>query len=364
MASLLTSMHPHQHGASRNGLRVRPDLPSLPKILARRGYRTAAFVGNWTLKDRISGLAEHFGLYEEAFNRKRWFGLFGSEAGAAQLTAAAVEWVDRHRREEPARPFLLWVHYVEPHAPYRFHEEYAARLSIARNPLPGDRYDTEVALVDHWVGRLLGEVRERTPAAETLVIFTADHGESLGEHGYWGHGRHLYESGLRIPLALVWPGRLAPQVVGTAAINLDVAPTLLTLLGLPVPSEFQGFDWAPVLRGTAPAPDRVTFYQAHKGAVQPIEEPAHARLRGLLEVGVLAEGILEVLRVPAGERRLFALGPAGANKVNSRGIRRRAQELADWLRHVRDGLEARDRTPDPAIDTETAARLRALGYLE
>ncbi|HEY4588491.1 MAG TPA: sulfatase-like hydrolase/transferase, partial [Thermoanaerobaculia bacterium] len=80
LASMLTSLYPHEHGATRNGLRLRPGLPSVARALGRRGYQTAAFVGNWTLKDRISGLAEHFERYDEVFTRKRWLGLFKDEA--------------------------------------------------------------------------------------------------------------------------------------------------------------------------------------------------------------------------------------------------------------------------------------------
>ena len=78
-------------------------------------------------------------------------------------------------------------------------------------------------------------------AANTLVVFAADHGESLGEHGYWGHGRNLYEPALRIPMGLAWPGRLRPgSVIEAPALNLDVAPTVLGLAGLPVPAGLPG----------------------------------------------------------------------------------------------------------------------------
>ncbi|MCH7666670.1 MAG: sulfatase-like hydrolase/transferase, partial [Acidobacteria bacterium] len=73
MSSVMTSLYPHEHGSTRNGLRVRPNLVSFGRVLERRGYRTAGFVGNWTLKPELSGLAEHFGEYQALLNRKRWF---------------------------------------------------------------------------------------------------------------------------------------------------------------------------------------------------------------------------------------------------------------------------------------------------
>ena len=196
LCSMFTSLYPHEHGATRNGLRLRPGLPSVAGVLQRRGYRTAAFVGNWTLKDRISGLGEHFERYDEVFSRKRWFGVFKSEATAEDLSDAALEWLDETNGSR--RPFLLWVHYVEPHAPYRLQEGFARPLGIppAGNASRSDRYDTEIAFADHHLGRVLAFF-DRDPAlkANTLFIFTADHGESLGEHGYWGHGRNLHEPG-------------------------------------------------------------------------------------------------------------------------------------------------------------------------
>jgi arylsulfatase A-like enzyme len=107
LASMFTSLYPHEHGATRNGLRMRPGLPSVARALGRRGYESAAFVSNWPLKNRISGLGEHFDRYEEVFTRKRWLGLFKDEANAEDLTDAALAWLARPRRA--SRPFLLWV---------------------------------------------------------------------------------------------------------------------------------------------------------------------------------------------------------------------------------------------------------------
>ena len=212
LVSMLTSLHPNEHGASRNGLRMRTGLASLPKALQARGYRTAAFVGNWTLRDKLCGLAEHFEEYQEVLTRRRWWGLVRKEANAQDLTDVATEWLDAQRRSQSDAPFLLWVHYVEPHAPYRAHDSYREALGLpARGELSAsDRYDTEIAFVDDAVGRLMLHLQEIGLAEGTIVVFASDHGESLGEHGYWGHGRNLYEQTLRIPMSITWPGRLAP----------------------------------------------------------------------------------------------------------------------------------------------------------
>jgi arylsulfatase A-like enzyme len=369
LCSMFTSLYPHEHGATRNGLRLRPDALSAARVLGRRGYRTAAIVGNWTLRNGISGLGDHFQSYDEVFTRKRWLGLFKGEATAEDLTDAALAWFDGQKNDR-RRPFLLWVHYVEPHAPYRLQEEQADRLRIGGDASRQDRYDTEVAFADQQIGRLLDRF-QRDPelaalAANTLIVFAADHGESLGEHSYWGHGRNLYEPTLRIPLGLVWPGRIRPGVIDAPALNLDVAPTVLGLAGLPVPGAFHGYDWSPVLlRGAEPPRERTMWFQAHKGAVLSAQEAGNARRKGLLEVAVLTGSRKEVFRINENRRWMFdLLRDPGEIRGFDPKTKSSSADLQAWMTSVRKGLVASDQVLATHIDAESAARLRALGYAE
>jgi arylsulfatase A-like enzyme len=364
LTSLITARYPHEHGGTRNGLRMRPGLDSLPKLLSRRGYQTAAFVANWTLRDRISGLGEHFGTYEEVLTKRRWFGLFKGEADAADVTDAALAWLADYGGRR--RPFLLWVHYVDPHAPYQLHKEFAPRLGLGgRGSLSkSDRYDTEVAFVDHHVGRLLAAIEDQPRLARrTLVVFTADHGESLGEHGYWGHGRNLHEPGLRIPMGFTWADRIRPQVIDSPALILDVAPTVLSLLGLPPEEGFRGHDWGGVFAGGAAPAERVTWFQAHRGAVVTAEEAKNPRLGGLLEVGLLKAGMKEILDIGDLRVRLFDLhrDPAEARNLKD-GEREPSDQLEEWRETVVAGLTRTGSFPPPALDPESLEQLRALGY--
>ncbi|HKI04010.1 MAG TPA: sulfatase [Thermoanaerobaculia bacterium] len=366
LCSMFTSLYPHEHGATRNGLRLRPDLPSFARILERRGYRSAAFVGNWTLKNRISGLGDHFGQYGEIFTRKRWLGMFKGEATAEDLTDSALEWL-RETRKSPSHPFLLWVHYVDPHAPYRLQEDFARPLGVRTggDVSRADRYDTEVAFADHHLGRLLAAF-DRDPAlkANTLFVFTADHGESLGEHGYWGHGRNLFEPTLRIPFGLAWADRIRPgTTIDAPALNIDVAPTVLGLAGLPAPPGFRGYDWTPVLQGATPPRDRVALFQAHKGAVLSAQEAASARRKGLLEVAVMIGERKEVFRLE--ERRLW-LFDLVRDPREARGASKSAklsQHLHDWMDAVQKGLVVSDRLAPAEVSPENVEQLRALGYV-
>jgi arylsulfatase A-like enzyme len=379
LCSLFTSLYPHQHGATRNGLRLRGGLDSLPRVLGRRGYRTAAFVGSWVLVNRISGLGDHFDRYAEVLTRRRWFGMFKGEATAEDLTDAALGWLGERGAGGAggggggggdARPFLLWVHYVEPHAPYRLQAAFAARLGVpARGEVPrSDRYDTEIAFADHHLARLLAAIdADPRLRANTLVVFAADHGESLGEHGYWGHGRNLYEQTLRIPLGFTWPGHLRAGTVPAPAEILDVAPTVLGLIGLPMPASFEGFDWAPVLAGGARPPrQRVCWFEAHRGAVLAAHGSDDARRAGLLAVGMLAGSRKEVLRGGERQARAFDLERDPAETGGVAGGAGPSPRLAAWLGSVQRSLAAFDRLAPPPqdADAERVARLRALGYAE
>ncbi len=368
LTSMLTSLHPHQHGATRNGVRPREGLASLPKLLSFSGYKTAAFVGNWTLRDRLSGLAEHFDLYEEVLTRNRWFGLFRSEATASDLTDRAIAWLDDHVRSSGGTPFFLWVHYAEPHAPYDYQEEFANRLGFTPGGgnLRCHRYDSEVAMVDHHVGRLLERVSAVAPPSRSLTAFTADHGESLGEHGHWGHGRHLCDVTLRIPMALTWPGMIRPGRIEGSALNIDLPPTIVGLLGLEIPLDFGGFDWSPVLEGNQEAPrDRVTYHQAHKGAVRPAGDPRVPRTRGLLEVGRVFGSRMESFRPKEGRLELHDLsGDPGESQPLASVKEAPSDSLREWLWVVEVGLSRHDDLPVATLDADSLERMRSLGYLD
>jgi arylsulfatase A-like enzyme len=368
LCSMLTSRYPHEHASTRNGLRMRSGFASISKALQGRGYHTAAFVGNWTLRDKLSGLGEHFEHYEEIFTRRRWFGFVRREATADDLTEQTLDWIRQHVQSNRERPFFAWVHYVEPHAPYRLHEQYLDQLGVERSGSvpPQDRYDTEIAFVDASIGHLLREVRNLGLMENTLIVFTADHGESLGEHKYWGHGRHLYEPTLRIPMSLTWEGRLAPRTIDSPALLIDLAPTVLSLLAQPHPSGFRGYDWGDVLTGGGEPPsDRLTHYQAHRGAVLSRHDSDLARRSGLLEVGLIQNGRKEIFRIQNNRRWIFDLE---SDPLEVRSLDESAEDptegLLDWMRSIYDTLAALDQTLPEPLDEESAEQLKSLGYVD
>ncbi len=367
MCSMVTGLPPHRHAATRNGLRMQAGLDSLPKILARNGWNTAGFVGTWTLKDNLTLLGEHFETFGERLERKRWFGIFNSEATCEDVTEDALDWVGDTVETKSGEPFFLWVHYIEPHAPYRFHNEFAERLGVNDDQLTrSDRYDTEIAAVDESIAELLAGIRKRVDSRNLLVVITADHGESLGEHDYWGHGRYLYEPSLRIPLGIAWEGKIAPRTVETQATLLDLAPTLLDLVGVDVPEDLPGRSWAGAARGGDAGAEIERCYQAHKGAVHGgSHDSEKARSKGLLWVGVIDGGRKEMLQVNRQYLQLFDLEADPQELKNTASHDSTASDaLLACLAEVAEGLGAFDRLTTQKLDDETVEQLKALGYLE
>jgi arylsulfatase A-like enzyme len=365
MCSLFTSMSPHAHGSTRNGLRMRPGLDSLPKMLASRGWRTAAFVSNWTLRDKLSGLGKHFAVYREVLNEKRWLGFLRSESSAPGVTQSVLDWLDGQEEKGARPPLLLWVHYSDPHAPYELRVEQARALGIpVRKQVPArDRYATEVAWTDAAIGALLDGLAERG-MRNLLVVFASDHGESLGENGYWGHGNNLREPGLRIPMGYAWKGRVHPATIDRPAMISDLAPTVLGLLGLQVPRHFEGFDWSGVARGGEAPASRITYHEVHRGAVVARHASKGARRSGLLEVAAIASGRKEILSMD-GPLSVFDLKSDPAEMSPAPPPVSASRALTRWLRRVQASLASEDAAvSDAALSDEDLQKLKALGYVE
>ena len=199
-----------------------------------------------------------------------------------------------------------------------------------------------------------------------MIVFAADHGESLGEHHFWGHGRYLYEPSLRIPMGLVWKNRVPAGTVAPQATLLDLAPTLLDLVDVEPAFYLPGISWAEALTGGVPPEERLLCYQAHKGAVHGgSHDSDRARSKGLLAVGVVREGRKEILRVHKKNHLIFLLGedPGEVRNLAEPGDPP-SEALLTCLATVSEGLGNLDRLVTKKLDDETVEKLRALGYLD
>jgi len=280
--SILTSRYPQEHGARINGRSYRRDgrLLFLPQVLKGHDYSTAAFVSGWPLTSRLTGLDEHFDHYDEDLPRK--FQLFNSMRYAEDVTPNAVSWLKANHD----RPFFLWVHYFDPHEPYNLRHDFTDPERLGKASYPGlnmndsdtkdriVRYDSEVAYADHHVGILMNSLDELGLRDNTLVAVTADHGESLGEHDYVGHGRQLYECIVRVPLVVRFPGVIDPgKVIAEEVSLLDLTPSIIDMTlrpsdpNLELPIELGGKSFAAGLNGSSVEAQTVRYltYGGKKG---------------------------------------------------------------------------------------------------
>jgi len=338
--TLMTGVDPPAHGVHDNGASALPaDVATLASVLSARGYATAAFVSSRVL-DRRFGLDRGFDLYDDAMTAELVGEQGYPERAAEAVTDAALAWL---ARRPSARPFFVWVHYYDAHAPYQPPGDWKGATAAAR-------YAGEVAHVDRELSRLLAR---STAAGEVIVAAVGDHGEMLGEHGEKEHGIFLYRSALEVPLILsgpgVPPGSKIDDTVGTRAL----ASTLLGLAGLGDAAHAFG-DPLPGIGG----PGRVR-------ASRPIysETWLPATAYGWSPLSAATDGALRLVRAPRPELYDFVKDPGEIDNLQA-GSADDSRRLADWL--VSAGRDARTAPPprvSPAEAAELAASLRSLGYL-
>jgi arylsulfatase A-like enzyme/tetratricopeptide (TPR) repeat protein len=362
--TLLTGLLPPHHGARNNGVRgLAGGTPTLATLLAGAGYRTAAFVAAFVLDHRF-GLERGFEVYDDEIERPAnasW--LLEAQRPGDQVVDRALGWLER---ADP-RPFFLWVHLYDAHAPYNPPSPYRERH-------PGLPYDGAIAFADAQVGRLLADLDRRGLAAGTVVAVVADHGESLGEHGELTHGLLLYEPALAVPWLLRAPG-LGRRSVTTPVSTVDLAPTLAGLLGrrlsAPGAGNLDGRDLsATLLGGEEPAPGEIyaeTRYPEVFGW-----SPLYAlRRRELKYIAAPHPELYDLARDPAEARNLVAPAAAAGTPepataasppaAPGRGSAETARGFAARLAAI--AATAPSTRPAAAPDEETRQRLASLGYV-
>ena len=232
-SSLFTGRLPPVHGVRVNAATLSPDLPLFTEPLRNAGYRTGAFVGSIVL-DGARGLRRGFDHYGDV-NAAGTAGHHRLRRPAREVTDDALAWLGRSADS----PFVLWVHYYDAHAAYT-----PETFDAGPN---GDPYAGALAIMDAQIARLIRALEDARTLDRTAIIVTADHGESLGDHGEQGHGIFVYESAVRVPLIVYWPG-VAPRRVPDLVQLVDIAPTILALEGLAAPP-MDGVNLAPLLHG-------------------------------------------------------------------------------------------------------------------
>jgi arylsulfatase A-like enzyme len=266
-ASLLTSLDPQVHRVLRYNPDARlpddqlsPNIPTLAEAFQEASYTTAALLKTVVVaKNR--GLAQGFDSWRIVE------GDMADKSSATQLTSAALDWIASYTG---SRPFFLYLHYMDPHSNYLAPEPwYSQALGDYKGPITGGYnqiynsyqekgviptrvdlrqilafYDAEIAYWDSEFGRLMVELVQSRRDQNTIVVVTADHGEAFYEHGSFFES-HVFQENIAVPLIIKAPG-LEPGRRNTLTESIDLAPTLLSLCGLPIPSVWQGQSQLPL----------------------------------------------------------------------------------------------------------------------
>lgn len=378
-ASMLTGLYPSTHGVKDHGFQL--TAPTLATHLETLGYQTVAVVNSHNLGETKYGLLRGFERSHWVMEMEIVDGKLGKDVlnYGRDVNAKALTFLDEL---DPARPFFCFLHYYDVHTDFtpderwvaEYVEPYDGRLSGLTQDLVRARnhmqeverddlryleqlYEAEIRTFDGVLAELLASLGERGLLANTVLCVTSDHGEEYGEHGGLLHGRTHYQEVLRIPLLLSGPGVPVGLRVPEPAHLVDVAPTLLALLGAPLPGPVDGLDLSAHWRAPGTLPTVRTLFS----------EADHHNLVD----GVTVDGIRSMVRVgddklhydrSTGRRELYHLGrDPGETVERSLLDGERAGELWDELEAFLQG--AVEGTPVEPMTEQDIELLKRLGYL-
>lgn len=356
-ASLFTGLHPWRHRVLDNAVPVPAELPRLATWMRGAGFSTAAFVSSYIVHERF-GFGRGFEVY--AFTPTESYTWRGRPRDrfwtrGERVVDAANDWITAHAGER----FFVWVHLFDPHSPYappagfRVSADEPVSLEAKRVP-PGVQdtrqlaaliraYRGEVRYADAQVGRLVERLRVLDLLDETAVVVSSDHGEGLGDHGLLEHGANIHDELVRVPLVLRAPGLPRGRRLAGSAQLEDLAPTLLSLAGVSVPTDLDGFDLRPWLAGQVERSPRAAVLGRRK------------HYRGQPDLFFLRDWPRKWIGRRGGRGLEFQLD---LDPLEQRGTVRIG--LPEALRSAVDAAPAEPRV----VDEETRRALEALGYAD
>ncbi len=337
--SLFSGLYPPKHGVRDNGdFRLSEEADTLAERFTRAGYRSGAFVASYILGSEF-GLDQGFETYrqpslktENSLRVRRI-----ERRDAEEIVEDALAWT----AQRDDRPLFLWVHFYDPHEPHNPPEPFRSQTSSA--------YLAEIRRADAALGQLLDGWRSGSPRNE-IVVMTADHGESLGEHGEQTHGLLPYGATLSIPWIIRAPGRLEAGLVHEEPVSLvDIGPTLLALAGLPPWNDVDG-------RVRPNGSARAGLETQYAEAVQA------ARAYGWAPLRTARRG--PWLMVEGARTELFDLENDPLETHDLSGTHTEVRDdLRRWLAAEADLWQQRYETTGAPTDSEALTRLRSLGYV-
>jgi len=341
--SLFTGRWPIAHGVRNNGsYKLSEKELTLAERLSAQGYDTAALIAVYVLKSKF-GLSQGFALYDDRLGYEEKAGNVDAQIPADRVYAKFQHWLEG----KGDRPFFLWAHFYDPHKPYAPPADYLQASG-------GDAYRGEVAYMDHYIGRMIADLKERQLLDRTLIVIAGDHGEGFGEHGEKGHGIFCYQESVNVPLIFFNAALLKKPARITQRVSLvDVMPTVLEMLGLGAAENSQGVSLAELARSGKESPARPLYLETMYGH----ELNNWAPLTGLIS------GPFKYISLPQAELYDLQADPYEKNNLffkKNLAARKLDRELAQFIRD-HQGSSGPDASTSLTADEKNA--LSALGYI-
>ena len=349
--SILTGLEPPAHSVRGNGVfRVPDSVQTLAEVLKAEGYQTQAFVSSDVLHHRFN-LDQGFDGYEDDLSGEAKDALTQMQERPGEQTMDRVlRWLDERTKSASASPFFLWVHLFDPHAPY---EPPEADAKLAATP-----YDGEITSADRQLGRLVKAFEEDGVLDDTILVFTSDHGENLGEHQEATHAMFIYEATQRVPLIFRYPRKLpAGRVFDGPARSVDIMPTILSLAGKK-PGEMQGADLSEALAGGPTSASPVQYSESFYPKL----------ILGMAHLEGVRQDEWTYIRAPRPELYDRRTDPGELHNLlegsGSSAAKAQALELESALDGViEDSKRFASVAEASPLDPQTVAMLQALGYM-
>jgi arylsulfatase A-like enzyme/Flp pilus assembly protein TadD len=335
--NILLGVTPPFHGVHDNAsFVVREEFVTLAEFLKGHGYSTGAFVGAFALDSRF-GLHQGFDTYDDEFEDKWVKEPSTIERNAEEVIAKSLDWLKRQKA-----PWFLFVHCWDPHGPYEPPEPFLTQYK--NHPYTG-----EVAYVDFTLAKLFAYLEKNDLFEETLIVFTGDHGESLGQHGEDSHGFFAYNTTIWIPLIIVSPG-LETRLVDHYISHIDIFPTVCDILNIKKPPFLQGASLVPALEGKKEIKRSVYFESLH-----PYYSKNWAPLRGYIR------NKEKYIQSPIPE--LYDLG-ADFDESKNMAENRKLEKYEKELEKIIDRIKSPEsQKAAEKLDRESLEKLRSLGYI-
>lgn len=410
-ASMMTGLFPSSHKADRS-LRqtlsrpvdpLSPSVLTLAEILREKGYQTAGIISNPFIS-RSFGMDQGFEFYDDQvdfFEDVRYLSLkdesmlfkllqilkiidsndYDGERRAVEVNEEAFKWLKDNKDKK--EPFFLFLHYNDPHFKYEPPSPYnknsdgrelpyfddIARLNKGEFTLSSsslkdvlDLYDGEITYLDHYLGLLFKRLDDWHLLENTVLIITSDHGESFNEHEVWQHGNSLYEEQIRVPLIIYCPelksgGRtINKDIVQT----VDLTPTVLDLLNIPVPGNIQGRSLVPLLKGEMEHNFNLAFAEIRPDINWKAQNPKYG-----IGIRAVIHNEWKYIQSDDGKEELYNLRDDYNENINLMyKEREKADEIRKILNSWSSAVTLNNGEKQEKIDSGRLEQLRSLGYLK